>query len=282
VTNRDDETDRPRDAVFIAVCALIVTAASCAILLCVVPRPAPLELPVLLLDEAKVSAQIAADDRLAGRKESDLGRAFYQALRETGRAELEPDEARAHALGQRIKELTERARHELDADGLSAVRAYATQRSMLALLAQLEDEQEERELLGAQRSMFASYGYISAEGTPLAPALTLRAMFKVRWNMIFGQAPTAALSQVEIFAYEGFRALEAEHIPLGVRFTALYELIRAGGGVRAERALAILQAASGKAGPLIARVQNSEQESAQIRLSNMALTVLRAQQAEDR
>ncbi len=276
MTNRSDETDRPRDVVFLAVLALLTTAMICATVLCTLPRPAPLELPVLVLDEAKARAQIAADEQLAAQKQSELAQALYQALRDTGRNELERHEGRAYALEQRVNGLRKRIAKELDAQGVAAVRAYATQRSMLALFAQLQDEQEERELLGAQRSMFATYGYITPEGGLLAPALTMRAMFKVRWNMIFSEgAPTRGLSPIELYAYEGFRALEAENMPAHLQSAALYELIRAGGGVRAERALAIAQAAFGKAGPLSARVQNSPQESAQLRLRNMALGVSR-------
>jgi hypothetical protein len=276
VTNRSDEMDRPRDTVFFAVLTLVATATVCATVLCTLPRTAPLELPVLVLDEAKARAQIAADEQLAGQKQSELARELYQALRDAGRSELERHEGRAYALEQRVNGLKKRIARELDAQGVAAVRAYATQRSMLALLAQLEDEQEERELVGAQRSMFATYGYISPEGALLAPALTLRSMFKVRWNMIFMEGPpTRGLSPIELCAYEGFRALEAENMPPHVQSEALYELIRAGGGLRAERALAVLQAAHGKAGPLSARVQNSAQEAAQLRLRNMALTVQR-------
>jgi hypothetical protein len=280
VTNRKDETDRPRDTAFTAVFALLATGVTCAIVLLAVPRPAPFELPVLMLDEARARAQIAADESLSAQKQSALSLDFYSALRAAGREELEPNEKRAYALEQRIIALKKRAVSELDAKGLAVVRAYATQRSMLALFAQLDDENEERELIGPQRSMFAAYGYISPEGSPLAPALTLRTMFKVRWNMIFLERPTRGLSPIELYAYEGFRALETDNMPTGIRVAALYELIRAGGGVRAERALAVLQAANGKAGPLIARVQNSEKEAAQIRLRNMALTVLSQSTAE--
>jgi hypothetical protein len=267
--------DQPRDVLFLAVCALLGTAVVCATVLCAAPRPAPLELPVLVLDEPKARQQIAADEQLAARKQSDLDREFYQALRDVGRSELERQEQRAYALEQRLFGLKRKLKSDLDAQGVAAVRAYATQRSMLALMARLDDENEERELIGAQRSMFAAYGYISPEGGLLAPELTLRAMFKVRWSMIFSDAePTAGLTPIELYAYEGFRALEAEQLPPHVRVAALYELIRAGGGLRAERALAIVQAANGKGGPLLARVQNSEQESAQLRLRNMALSVL--------
>jgi hypothetical protein len=276
VTNRSDEIDRPRDPVFPAVLALLGTAMVCATVLCTLPRPAPLELPVLVLDEAKARAQIAADERLAAQEQSELAQELYQALRDAGRSELERHEGRAYALEQRINALKKRIARELDAQRVAAVRAYATQRSVLALFAQLKDEQEERDLVGAQRSMFAIYGYISPEGSLLAPALTVRSMFKVRWNMIFMEGPpTRGLSPIELCAYEGFRALEAQNMPAHLQFEALYELSRAGGGLRVERALAVLQAVHGKAGPLSARVQHSAEEAAQLRLRNMALTVAR-------
>jgi hypothetical protein len=273
VTNRN-EMDQPRDVVFLVVCALLAVATVCATVLCAAPRPAPLELPVLVLDEQKARDQIADDDRLAAQQQSNLSRELYQALRDVGRNELDRNQQRAYALEQRLHGLNRRLTSELDEKGVATVRAYATHRSMRALMARLDDENEERELIGAQRSMFATYGYISPEGSLLAPELTVRAMFKVRWNMIFlRKQPTHGLSPIELYAYEGFRALEAEQLPPHVRMTALYELIRAGGGLRAERALAIFQAANGKGGPLIARVQNSEQESGQLRLRNMALSL---------
>ena len=274
MTNRSDEIDPPRDVVFSAAFALMVMAMACATFLCAVPRPVPFELPVLTLDEESVRAQIEEDRRLAALPESELARALYQALRDAGRSELERDEARGYQLEQRISGLKKRVQSELSPEGLRAVRAYATQRFMLALFAKLDDENEERELVGAQRSMFAGYGYMTPEGDLLAPALTIRAMFKVRWNMIFHAPPTAALSPIELYAYEGFRALEAKNLPPELRYRALYELIRAGGGLRAERALAIFQAENGKGGPLLARVQGSANEAGQLRLRNMALTAL--------
>lgn len=282
MTNLDAHDDRPHEVLFYAVLALIGTAVGCAILLLWIPRPAPLELPTLVIDRDQARAQVDIDQQLAAQDQGELGRELYQTLRDVGRAELEPDEARGIALEKRIRVLKKRAHEELDAQSFAAVRAYATQRSMLALHAQLEDENEERELIGAQRSMFASYGYISPEGTVLAPELTLRTMFKVRWNMVFADSATADLKPIERFAYEGFRALEAENMPATVRGAALEELVREGGGLRAERALAIFQAAIGKAGPLIARVQNSEQEAQQLRLRNMAINMTRKLEAAGR
>lgn len=267
---RDTETPRADRALYAALW-LVATAIGCALVLFAVPRPSPLELPVLMLDMQRVRAQLAQDAEIAAREPSDAARALYELLLLAGRAELSgeappPPRGVASARG--------RLEREAGAEAVDALCTHATQRFMRALTEGGFDEGEDRGLIGAHYALLLHHGYVSASGGLLAPELSLRATYKVRCNLILGRAPTEGLSTVERQAYEGFRGLEAHNLSLELRHAALVEYLRAGGGASAERALAIVEAEHGEGGALLARLANVPGEAAQLRLRNMALSLM--------
>jgi hypothetical protein len=106
----------------------------------------------------------------------------------------------------------------------------------------------------------------------------VRATYKARWNMIFNLGPDFALSRVERLAYEGFRGLEALHMPPEQRSLALSEYARAG-GARGAQALAIWEALLGQPDALIAQGQPRGAVFVELRARNMALSALAARRA---
>lgn len=270
---RDPIVRRP-EATFVAVIALILTAVACASVLFAVPRPAPLELPVLYLERASVDVQLAEDRALGAAPHSALTRELYRVLLEVGRWEFEQhvgsrNPPEVHAA------LRSRAEREIGAKGLKAVRAYATQRFMRALSDGLADADEERGVVGAMFDFLLEHGYVTRDGALLAPELSVRASYKVRWNMIFEMEPTAGLSSIEQRAYHGFRALEAQAVPDLTRHEAFVALLQQGRDPRIEQAAAIWQARVGQRRALVPYLEDPH---ATLRLRNMALGVVAQQQ----
>lgn len=267
---------RLRDPAFAALLALSATAIACASVLFAVPRAVPLTLPVLWLDSREVRAQLDQDATHAARPLSALGRAFDQTLLEIGRSEFRQLPALAVAAARTIPALKQRAARELDEAGLNVLRAHATERFMRALAERLADEDEEQGAVGAQYSFLLQHGYVTPDGALLAPALSVRATYKVRWNMIFGYAPSAGLSRIERLAYEGFRALEARAVSDDVRHAALRELLLLDPSPRMREAAMIWQAQAGSPGALLRYVDSDAGRSASLRLRNMARSVVPA------
>lgn len=257
--------------------ALSAMAIACASVLFAVPRAAQLELPVLSLDATEVRAQLAADDARASRPISALGQAFDQVLLEVGRSEFRREPALAVAAVRHIPGLKQRAARELNEEQLKVLRAHATARFMRALSERLRDQDEEEGAVGAQYSFLLQHGYVTPDGSWLAPTITLRATYKVRWNMIFGYAPSAGLSRIEQLAYEGFRALEARAVSDQVRFEALRALLALDPSPRTQQAAMIWQAQSGNPRALLRYMDSDAGRTANLRLRNMALSRLGAQ-----
>jgi hypothetical protein len=279
VSNRDENVPRPRDRAFTSTFALLSAAVACALVLIAVPRPVPLALPALALPAGEVRAALAHDRELAARApRTPAASAMYALLLAAGEQEL-GGEAAEGPWQNRVAAVARQAYTELGEPGVRALRARASERFMLALAGRLEDEQEARGLCGAQRDILVEHGYLSSGGRLLAPELSVRATYKARWNMIFGRAPNFDLSLLERRAYEGFRALEARHMPLEQRGLALSEFAAAG-GAQAQEALAIWRALNGDGDALIELGRSTGVASSELRLRNMALGVLSARSTE--
>jgi hypothetical protein len=259
--------------------ALLGTAIACAVVLIAAPRVVPLTLPTLSLPSAEVRAAIARDRELAARAPtSEAAKQVYGVLLAAG----EQEQGRSGAEGPwqtRAQATMRRGLAEFGEAGLRALRARATERFMLALAGELEDVNEARSLCGAQRDVMVEHGYMSPGGRLIAPELSVRATYKARWNMIFGRGPSVDLSAVERVAYEGFRGLEARHMPSEQRGSALSEFAKAGGR-HGQEALAIWNALNGQPAALIERGRSTGLASTELRLRNMALSALSARRAQ--
>lgn len=276
MTIRSEKVVGRSDPSFAAAIALMSTAIACAIVLFAVPRPARLELPVLLLDMTKVRAQLADDSVFAARPATPLMRELDRVLLEVGRSEFDRDPRTQTPASRALPGLKARAQSELGEDGLKAVRAYATERFMRALSFGLADAQEEHGVVGAVFDFLLVHGYVMPDGTLLAPELSVRATYKVRWNMLFGFLPTAGLSPIERRAYEGFRALEAENMPDVARHAALQALLNEGSDVTFQRAAAIWQAEAGSKRMLLRYLDPPAEGLPNLRMRNMAVRLVPA------
>jgi hypothetical protein len=275
VTNRDENVPRAQGRAFTSTLALLIAAAACALVLIAVPRPVPLELPTLQLPAAEVRAQLAQDRQLAARApRTPVASAMYEVLLDAGRQEL-GRQMPAGPWQNRAGPAEKQALAEFGEAGIRALRARATERFMRALAGELDEQAEAEGLRGGQRDLLTQHGYLSLRGRLMAPALSVRATYKGRWNMIFGRAPSFDLSPVERLAYEGFRALEARNMPIEQRALAISEFADARGRRSAE-ALAIWSAFTGRADALVAHARANDLVSTELRLRNMALGALAA------
>lgn len=273
MSNRSETTTPARDRAFTAAFALWVSALGCAILLISVPRPVPLALPVLELPRDAVQSELRLDRELASRAPSSpAARELYALVLDAGREELAKN-AVSRALFDRIKRRLPELRRALGEHALFALRSRATDRFMLALSGELDDVEEARGLLGSQPMLFVQHGYMLPSGTLLAPELSVRASYKVRWNMILGAPSTEGLRPLEVLAHEGFRGLEARGMPSEVRTQALTAFAE-GGGKHGVLALAIWRAGLGDPSPLVAHARSSHGMTAPLRIRNMALAFL--------
>jgi hypothetical protein len=279
VTNRAENVPRAQGRAFTSTLALLSAAVACAVVLIAVPRPVPLALPALVLPAAEVRAALARDRELAaGAPTTPAAVAMYDLLLAAGQQELGrptpegPWQYRTHRVEKA-------ALAEVGEAGVRALRARATERFMRALAGELEDRAEAEGLCGGQRDLLMQHGYLSVGGRFLAPALSVRATYKGRWNMIFGRAPSFDLSPIERLAYEGFRGLEARNMPEEQRGLALAAYAE-GGGRRGAEALAIWGAFSGQSAALVERGRATGFASTDLRLRNMALGVLSARRME--
>lgn len=279
MTNRDQNAPRTRDRALISLFALLSTAIACAVVLIAAPRAVPLTLPTLSLPSAEVRAALARDRELSVRAPtSPIAKQMYGVLLAAGEQELGRGGAEA-PWQARVQAITKRGLAEFGEAGMRALRARATERFMLALAGELQDVNEARGLRGAQRDVMIEHGYMSPGGRLIAPELSVRATYKARWSMIFGRGPSVDLSPVERIAYEGFRGLEARHMPSEQRGLALSEFAKAGGRHGPE-ALAIWNALNGQPALLIQRGRSTGLVSTELRLRNMALSVLSARRAQ--
>jgi hypothetical protein len=202
-----------RDTTFTAAFTLIAAGIACGIVLVVMPRPIePKQLPPLALAENAVAQQLATDARAAaavptGARVSEL----YELYLEEGLAES-MGAASSAGTGARRKDiqfLSSRLFDELGPDGVRALRAHAVARFLTALAGKLSDEHEVTGLVGGVRPMFERYGLIDAEGRLLAPELTVRTAYKVRWNLAYVRPAYDQLTEIEQQAYAGFFALHS-------------------------------------------------------------------------
>lgn len=275
MSNRVENVPRVQGRAFTSTLALLSAGVACAVVLIAVPRPVPLALPALVLPAAEVRAALARDRELAARAPTTpTAVAMYDLLLVAGRQELGRP-APGGPWQYRARRTEKQALAEFGEAGVRALRARATERFMRALAGKLEDAAEAEGLCGGQRDLLMQHGYLSLGGRFLAPALSVRATYKGRWNMIFGRAPSFDLSPIERLAYEGFRGLEARNMPEDQRGLALAAYAEAGGRRGAE-ALAIWAAFRGQSGALVERGRSSGVVTTELRLRNMALGVLAA------
>ena len=207
-------------------------------------RPAlATEVPALMLDAGGVAAQRTRDVAQAARApESDAATERREAYHECNRAELDVADrpSRAQRRRDRLIAALAAVEQEHGAESRAALRAADLERAMLLLRGQGEGERDAE--LGGLVGTLERYGMVQG-GRQHAPAFVVRTAFKARWNAQHDRPLTEELGPLELRAYWGWLALEAETAPLEHRLTALGPYAEAGGTRDAEaRGALLLQA----------------------------------------
>jgi len=284
-------TEKHAERAFTGAFALLVTALACSIVVLLAPRPVqPSQLPSLRLPRAAVEAELARDHELAKSARAFVDDPEVQHVlsmyREEGLAELasEVDMASLAAKRQELSSGGDRLFTRLGVERTQALVAWTTERALEAW-ASGADSSEARGLLGGFPSLLARYGYTHApsvagggarvetpRGFGEAPLLSVRTLYKARFNLIFERALDHDLRPLELMAYEGFNALHASGMPAERRARAAQAFFRVGGHDGAEAA-AIWMYQGGARGPALALLRSEYARTGALRLRNMALYV---------
>jgi hypothetical protein len=258
----------------VAALALLTLAIACGALLLAEPRHvAPFELPSLTLPADAVSATIASDAEAARAAPATAGaKAFEALLRDQGQAETQVSEgsesyaARRQALALAYKRVLAQSGEA----GALRLRAKA----VLALEDALElrlDVAQAKQVIGAFSSVLEREN-ASRDGYLIAPRFVVRTLYKARWNILAGLPPDYALQRVELRAFYGWQALQADDVPLQKRVTALHAYGLAGGD-HIEEALGILLFRLGDYAQAARALETAYRKQGSIRLRNQLLAV---------
>jgi hypothetical protein len=246
---------------------MLAFAAGCAVFVLIVPRPVPpAGPPALVLDPERVGAQLAEDRRAAA--EAPPTPEIDELWLEQGRAELVGNELRhmSEARAIRRKAAIDRLRLEHGPTLDGALRARACELLASALLG---EHPNAAAFLGSFPRALRRYGALS-DGELVAPWLTVRALWKARYNGLFDLPLTEGLSPMELRAYYGWLALRAASVPLEQRLAAVERWAEAGGDGALEARAALLYE-SGQAGAAADAYRAAYEATGSVRLRNHAL-----------
>jgi hypothetical protein len=254
---------------------LLLLALLCALVLLWIPRPVePDEMPGLRLPVAEVSRVLRRDQAAVSvslpRQESSRLERLYLDQGRYERAGVRPPEA-----GLRLKELRRRLRRfgkKQGEEAMVALRARAVARLRSALDIEL-DEKQTLGVLGSFPKTLRTFG-ASRDGELVAPWFVVRTLYKARWNLVHGLVPTEGMERVELLAYYGWLALQAEEAPLDMRVRAL-ALYASLGGADAEEAQGVLSYRIGDLAAAERHLQAAYQQRPGLRLRNYLLAVRR-------
>lgn len=257
----------------------VVAAALVAATLAIPQAVDPWELPALVLDRAAVSDAIRFDQSLAAEApESAEAQTLRSLFLDHGRAEANrPYPAREY---DRRQAAIHRANQALLANGgapaFDALRARAVEDFIRIFYDRPHEtlSDEEVGILGGFPEIEARYGLVR-RGVVVAPELTVRALYKARWNAIHRQPFVDGFSNIELQAYWGWMALHGWGQPLDKREDALIAF-RDAGGVGTEEAAALFDFLEGRPDRAAASLQKLYATTGELRLRNMALGALHA------
>ncbi len=256
-----------------------ILGASIAGALLAIPQPVdPWELPSLVLDREAVADAVDLDQALAQEaphsEEAQHLRSLFLAH---GRAEADPPysrtdyDSRQAAIHRATATLIEK-HGELAFD---AMRAAAVEEMVRAL----EDgvalpDADVVGILGGFPLILRQYGLIH-DDVLVAPPLSVRALYKARWNSIHRRHFTDGMSDVELQAYWGWLALHGWGKPLDEREDALVAF-RSAGGFGAQEAAALMDLLAGRPDRASKSLERLYEETGELRLRNLALGALHA------
>jgi hypothetical protein len=239
----------------------------------------PWEMPSLVLDRQATSDAIRFDQSLAAdapqSPEAQTVRSLFLAH---GRAEtnrpypLREHDRRQAAIHHAIQALLAKR----GPSALAAMRARAVEDFVHVFydLTPEERSAEDLAILGGFTEIVARYGLVRGH-VVIAPELTVRALYKARWNAIHRLPFTDGFSEIELQAYWGWLALHGWGQPLPKREEALLAFGDAG-GAHVEEAAALFDLLGGRPDRAASSLQTLYSETGQLRLRNMSLGALHA------
>ena len=252
---------------------LVLTAVVTVVL--TIPQPVdPWEFPSLTLSRRAVAEDVRRNGELAERAPgSDQVRRLRSLFVDHGMAEVNPPyekvdyESRQVEIFRTIRSIEQTHGEE----AIAAIRALAVEDFMSCFRhGRLEPKTDEQiGAVGGFEQMLDKYGVVFRE-VLIAPELTVRAMFKARWNLIHRKAVTDGFSEIELQAYWGWLALHGWGVPLQERIDAL-SLYRDAGGAHAAEATALFELLRGRTHRASAELYALYEATGQLRLRNLAL-----------
>jgi hypothetical protein len=245
-----------------------------------VPQPVnPWEMPSLVLDRAAVSDAIRFERALAAEApDSEEARALRSLFLDHGRAEANPPYSiddynrRQIAIHHATRALAER--HGPSALGM--LRAHAVEEATEAFCDGDHEPESEEEvaLVGGFTEVARSYQLVR-DGEVIAPELTIRSLYKARWNAIHRQPLVDGFSAIELQSYWGWLAFHGWGKPLEERRDALVAFKKAGGN-GAYEAAALFELLADRPERAATGLQALYEERGELRFRNLGLGALHA------
>jgi hypothetical protein len=257
----------------------VAAAAVIGALLAVPQAVDPWEMPSLVLDRAGACDAIERDRALAEQAPDDAEAETLRSLfLDHGRSEANPPYA-VTVYDQRQASIYRATKALIEKDGrgaIEAMRAYAVEELMRVLRDGMQEPEDDYELgvLGGFPEVLRQYGVVHG-GVLIAPELTVRALYKARWNSIHRLPFVEGLSPIELQAYWGWLALHGWGKPLAKREEALVEFRKAG-GFGAEEAAALFDLLGGRPDRASKSLEKLYAARGELRLHNLALGALHA------
>lgn len=257
--------------------ALLLVAAVCGHVLIALPRTAiPKETPALQLDPVAVNKVFAADRTFAAQAPtSPVALALDALLLEKGESERVPTETYEAQTDrkERTAYTLKAFRRDEGEPALTKLRARAVERMQDALNLKLPPEQVQGVLGGFPTILRETFA--SRDGVIVAPDLVVRALYKVRWNVIVGLPPLFALEPVERLAYHGWFGLHVSNGPLQSRVEVLRRYA-ADGGYYVNESLGMLGYVGGEPAAALAMFERADAMRPSYRLRNLMRSAKRA------
>jgi hypothetical protein len=267
---------------------LVLWAAAAALTgaMLAIPQPVdPWEMPSLVLSRKAVGEAVRQNERLAATlSEGEEVERLRSLFIGHGLAEANPPYSKVDYDSRRadfyraIKALEE----EHGREALGAVRARAIEDFMRIFgdgTRKLESD-DDVGAVGGFREILERYGAIS-QAVLIAPEMTVRALYKARWNLIHRRQATDGFSEIELQAYWGWLALHGWGVPLAERRNALVEY-RNAGGANAREALALFELLERRPETAAKLLEALYSEDRELRLRNLALGAFHAASAPQR
>ncbi len=265
---------------------LWAVAASLTGAMLAIPQPVdPWEMPSLVLNRKAVAEQMRRNEALAATlsdgEEVDRLRALFIGH---GLAEVNPPYAkvdydtRQANIYRAIKALAEAQGPE--AFGAMRARAIDDFMHLFGDGRGKLDTEDDIGAVGGFREILGRYGAIYQE-VLIAPEMTVRALYKARWNLIHRMQATNGFSEIELQAYWGWLALHGWGVPLGERRDALVAY-RDAGGANAKEASALFDLLEQRPEKAAKLLEALYVESRELRLRNLALGAFHAARAVQR